>query len=344
MKCSTPLPSCYRRNIGKPRVLRFDSDTAMLTDNPILIKAAQKNYDKFPVPTSEVVAKKTKRKYNWHEQADLDIATSVNLIAEIINLAQELNTLFWDNFNTGRTYEELEGIYLDIAQLDVLSNIEIDKAKKEYPIDSKYELKKLKEKYLRRDDDDRTIRPNFFGAVARKKGLYDNKRKNYMFHDTAMDYIQHRMNRVRVHRKNQKEIMPFSNILVLEKFDRSKVKYSQVKRILRLITDFQRMKKGINMSDHSPYVKTELCSQLRQSVVNYIDGLSISTSTMVYLLKLIENPQYSALSRDLFDILFGVPNETFFTVINISMEKIPNLVADKYGPLNIYGMNYRLSE
>ena len=165
-----------------------------------------------------------------------------------------------------------------------------------------------------------------------------------MFRDTAMDYIQHRMNRVRVHRKNQKEILPFSNILVLEKFDRSKVKYSQAKRILRLITDFQRMKKGINMSDHSPYVKTELCSQLRQSVVNYIDGLSISTSTMVYLLKLIENPQYSALSRDLFDILFGVPNETFFTVINISMEKIPKLVADKYGPLNIYGMNYRLSE
>ena len=336
-------------SIGENLLMRlsgadFDSDTAMLTDNPILIKAAQKNYDKFPVPTSEVVAKKTKRKYNWNEQADLDIATSVNLIAEIINLAQELNTLFWDNFNAGRTYEELEEIYLDIAQLDVLSNIEIDKAKKEYPIDSKYELKKLKEKYLRRDNDDRTIRPNFFGAVARKKGLYDNKRKNYMFHDTAMDYIQHRMNRVRVHRKNQKEILPFSNILVLEKFDRSKVKYSQAKRILRLITDFQRMKKGINMSDHSPYVKTELCSQLRQSVVNYIDGLSISTSTMVYLLKLIENPQYSALSRDLFDILFGVPNETFFTVINISMEKIPNLVADKYGPLNIYGMNYRLSE
>ena len=336
-------------SIGENLLMRlsgadFDSDTAMLTDNPILIKAAQKNYDKFPVPTSEVVAKKTKRKYNWNEQADLDITTSVNLIAEIINLAQELNTLFWDNFNAGRTYEELEEIYLDIAQLDVLSNIEIDKAKKEYPIDSKYELKKLKEKYLRRDNDDRTIRPNFFGAVARKKGLYDNKRKNYMFHDTAMDYIQHRMNRVRVHRKNQKEILPFSNILVLEKFDRSKVKYSQAKRILRLITDFQKMKKGINMSDHSPYVKTELCSQLRQSVVNYIDGLSISTSTMVYLLKLIENPQYSALSRDLFDILFGVPNETFFTVINISMEKIPKLVADKYGPLNIYGMNYRLSE
>ena len=138
--------------------------------------------------------------------------------------------------------------------------------------------------------------------------------------------------------------MPFSHILVLDRFDRSKVKYPQVKRILRLITEFQSMKKGINMSDHSPYVKSGLCAQLRQSVVDYIEGMSMSTSTMVYLLKLIENPKYSGLGRDIFDILFGVPNETFFTVINISMEKIPHLVEDKYGTLDIYGMKYRLSE
>ena len=159
-----------------------------------------------------------------------------------------------------------------------------------------------------------------------------------------MDYVQHRMNRVRVHRKDQKEIMPFSHILALDRFDKSKVKYTQVKRILRLITDFQRMKKGINMSDHSPALKSSLCAQLRQSVVDYIEGMRMSTSTMVYLLKLIENPQYAQLSRDIFDILFGIPNETFFTVINISMDKIPYLVEDKYGPLDIYGLKYRLSE
>lgn len=316
----------------------------MLTDNEILIKAAQKNYHLFHVPTSEVVAKKTKRKYNWQEQADLDIATSVNLIAEIINLSQEINTIFWDNYNNGKSFQELEEVYLDIAQLDVLSNIEIDKAKKEYPIDSKYELKKLKDKYLRTDDEDRTIRPNFFGAVARKKGLYDSKRKNYMFHDTAMDYLQHRMNKVRVHRKDKKEIMPFTYILALDRFDRTKVKYAQVKRILRLIAEYQKAKRAINMSDQSPYVKSEQCSQFRQDVVNYIEGMTMSTSTMVYLLKLIEKPQYSSLSRDIFDILFGVPNETFFTVINISMEKIPRLVEDKYGTLDIYGIKYRLAE
>lgn len=55
----------------------------MLTDNPILIGAAQKNYDKFLVPTSLVDAKKVVRHYTKEEQADLDIKTSVNKIGEI---------------------------------------------------------------------------------------------------------------------------------------------------------------------------------------------------------------------------------------------------------------------
>lgn len=55
----------------------------MLTDNPILIGAAQKNYDKFLVPTSLVDAKKVVRYYTKEEQADLDIKTSVNKIGEI---------------------------------------------------------------------------------------------------------------------------------------------------------------------------------------------------------------------------------------------------------------------
>ena len=164
-----------------------------------------------------------------------------------------------------------------------------------------------------------------------------------MFHDTAMDYVQRRLNRVKVRRSEQREIMPFSHILALDRFDPHKVKYNQVTRILRLITDFQKMKKGINASDHSPVVKSEMSSQLRQSVVDYIEGMTMSTSTMVYMLKLIENPKYHLLSKDIFEILFGVPNETFFTVINISRDKIPHLVEDRYGTLDIYGMRYRLA-
>lgn len=120
MRCSTPLI-----NIGKPRVVRFDSDSVMLTDNPILIDAAKKNYENFAVATSLVSAKKLKRRYTNEEKADLDIKTSVNKIGEIINLAQELNTQIWDMLNNGCSFDDIQPIYYEASKLNVLSNIEI---------------------------------------------------------------------------------------------------------------------------------------------------------------------------------------------------------------------------
>lgn len=104
----------------------FDSDTIMLTNNKLLIDAAEKNYDSFAIPTSLVSAIKRKRYYNNSDKCDLDIKTSVNKIGEIVNLSQELNTLFWDNIHSGQTFEENQELYDDIVKLAILSNVEID--------------------------------------------------------------------------------------------------------------------------------------------------------------------------------------------------------------------------
>ena len=106
----------------------FDSDTLMLTDNELLIKAAEKHYDLFKVPTSLVESKKTKRSYTSAQQTDLDIKTSENMIGEIINLSQELNSLLWDKLNSGATFNEVAEIYYDTSMLDVMSGIEIRKS------------------------------------------------------------------------------------------------------------------------------------------------------------------------------------------------------------------------
>lgn len=98
----------------------------MITDNPHLIRAAKRHYGDFGVPTNLVESKKTKRTYCDTEQADLDIKTSVNLIGDIVNLSQELNTLYWHSLNHGATMEELKPLYYDICQLDVMSGIEIN--------------------------------------------------------------------------------------------------------------------------------------------------------------------------------------------------------------------------
>jgi len=151
----------------------FDSDTMLLTDNEILIKAAKRNYDKFPVPTKLVDSTMKDRKYTSEEQADLDIKTSINKIGEIINLSQELNSLLWDKINKGASIDDVMDLYCDIAQLDVMSNLEIDSAKRENPADNAFELRYMKNKYDQRDNKGCHIRPLFFKYIDNFKGYCD---------------------------------------------------------------------------------------------------------------------------------------------------------------------------
>ena len=64
----------------------------------------------------------------------MDVKTAVNKIGEIINLSQEINTLIWDMLNSGTAFDEILPLYCDVAQLDVMSGIEIDRAKKEFVV------------------------------------------------------------------------------------------------------------------------------------------------------------------------------------------------------------------
>ena len=188
----------------------FDSDTMLLTDNEILIRAAKRNYDNFPVPTKLVDSTMKNRKYTSEEQADLDIKTSINKIGEIINLSQELNSLLWDKINKGVSIDNVMDLYCDIAQLDVMSNLEIDSAKRENPADNAYELQCLKRKYDQRDNKDCHIRPLFFKYLDGFKGYRDE----YYVYEKVIDENEERYCRklsrvtfkdVEKYRKNRKE-------------------------------------------------------------------------------------------------------------------------------------------
>lgn len=145
----------------------------MITNNKILYDVAQRNYQHFPVPTKLVESIKLKRYYTPEQQADLDIKTSVNKIGEIINLSAELLSIMWDKLNHGEKIENVMELYADIAQLDVMSNLEIDSAKRENPADNVWELKQLKKKYDKRDNKNRHVRPLFFKYIDDYKG-YNN--------------------------------------------------------------------------------------------------------------------------------------------------------------------------
>lgn len=323
----------------------FDSDTMMLTDNDILIEAAERNYHRFLVPTSMVEAKKIVRHYTRADQADLDIKTSVNKIGEIVNLSQELNTKLWDALNGGADFSKYEKLYCEIAQLDVLSNIEIDKAKREYAVDSVAEIKRLRRKYEARAEDGRQIKPNFLGKIARLKGYYDSERKNYQFHHTTMDYLQHSLN---VHRNPYTPtcFIPFSDLLVKDVYSQKSVVYRQVERILGFVRDMRAEIRAVwDGTDDGldNYGKAILVHEIRGEYIEYIKALRISPHTVYRLMLAIEEPWNKDISRTLFYTLFFAPNQCFLDLIEKSRTPISTLteVADDSWTVEMYGFHFR---
>ena len=322
----------------------FDSDTALLTDNEILIQAAKKNYNLFLVPTSLVDAKKTVRHYSWEDQADLDIKTSVNKIGEIVNLSQYCNTKIWDAMNNGAEYSEVEELYCDASKLDVLSNIEIDKAKKEFVVDSAAEISKIKNKYQEIDEDGRQVKPNFFGKIDRMKGYYDSKRKNYKFHKTTMDYLQHHLNK---HRSpyNKSGILPFSSVIKQpDGYTTKSVSYYQVKRILALVREMRNQISAVWMNSDglTSKEKASIVSSIREESYEYIKSIKLSEHTAYRLLLALDDPANKDVSRSLFYMLFSLPNDDFLRLINNSRVPVDQLVetdGDEFD-LKIYDFKF----
>ena len=315
----------------------FDSDTMLLTDNEILVTAAKRNYDNFPVPTKLVESAKRNRRYTNREKADLDIKTSVNKIGEIINLSQELNSILWDRINKGASVDDVMELYCDISQLDVMSNLEIDSAKRENPANNTRELQLLKKKYDVRDKKNRHVRPLFFKYIDGYKGYRDDYhvyveqddefqklfktdkykdaqtikkesanniviergRMSYLKHETSMDYLQKCINRFYVPRDKEAN-HGLSYMLV----PISATKGEYQKDVERQIVEIAReAKKEINSiwESTSPNKKTkrELAYEVQVKCSAALQEIQINEKTMRRLLGKLED-EYSDVTRFLF--------------------------------------------
>ena len=323
----------------------FDSDSVMLSDNEILIRAAKRNYDTFKIPTSFVSAKKVKRYYTPEEQADLDIKTSVNKIGEIINLSQELNSLLWDKMYHGSVYEDIRELYYDICQLDVMSGLEIDKAKKEFDIDNSKELDKIRAKYkdILTDEDDRKRMPHFFSHIARQKVYYNPYKKNYCKYDTSMDYLQTIINGFRIKNPYKKDWLPFVSILNHRLFRTSGVNQKQIDKLYTQLRKYISEKKNIYASDSDNDEKREKSQLLYTNLVSEIESEIIGFSTLYKLLSSLEDKENSQVKNTLLQILYLCGNESFKKAILQSTSEIKQLEEDG-NDIKLYGIGYRITK
>ena len=323
----------------------FDSDTVLLTDNEILIRAAKRNYATFKTPTSFVEAQKVKRYYTTEHQADLDIKTSVNKIGEIINLSQELNSLLWDKLYRGTSYADIEELYWDICQLDVMSGIEIDRAKKEFDIDIAKELNKIRNKYKAELSDEYNKKkvPHFFAHISRKKGYYNPNRKNYCKYHTSMDYLQSIVNGFRIKNPYKKVWLPFVSVLDNAKFRTSDVNQKQINKIYSLLKRFVSDRKFLYASDFTDEDKRERTNILYNTLKADIDSEIIGFSTMFRLLSSLENTENCQIKNILLQILWKCGNASYTKCIMESIEEVDQLNMGG-NDLKLFNIGYKITK
>ena len=323
----------------------FDSDTVLLTDNEILIRAAKRNYHVFKTPTSFVTAKKVKRYYTPEEQADLDIKTSVNKIGEIINLSQELNSLLWDKMYHGSTYDDIKELYYDICQLDVMSGIEIDKAKKEFDIDNSKELDKMREKYKEELSDEYNKKkiPHFFSHIARQKGYYNPEKKNYCKYHTSMDYLQTIVNGFKIKNPYKKDWLPFVSILNNSKFYSTHVNQKQINKIYSILKKYISDRKNIFGSELDKDDKFSKSQLLYDNLVSDIESEVLGFSTLYRLLSSLEDKENSQIKNTLLQVLYLCGNDNFKKAIIDSSTEIEQLEVGG-NDIKLFNIGYKITK
>lgn len=336
----------------------YDSDTVLLTDNQMFIDAAKMNYMKFKVPTNFVEAKKIKRYYTNQQKADLDVKTSVNKIGEDINLSQQLNSLFWERIHKGKTFEDNAELYRDICKLAVLSNIEIDKAKREYEVDVGKELNFIKDKYklakkIYKNGElvgEKVIKPMFFKMITKENGYELSDRHLYKYFNTPMDYLQKRVSKFefRQGREQKQTVLPFSSIVKDTVVPAGQgYYYTQKDRIISIVRDTNaRLKKlYIDYDEKTKEEKQEiktLASEIKQECVEYINNMSVCNATMYLLLTALDKKENRDVKRRIFLTLFGTPNKTFFKMISDNQGTVDEIIEDENGDIILYDLRFKI--
>lgn len=325
----------------------FDSDSLLITNNSILVNAAKKNYHLFKVPTRNINPPKSKRHYTPNDLADLDDKTSNNKIGEIVNLSQELNSLLWDMVaksgqSVDEQYEFIKDIYYDVCQLDVLSNIEIDKAKKEYPVDTTRELKKMRKKYedILIMSDGRKRMPYFLGFIAETKNYKNPDKKDYQKYNTSMDYLHNAMNGKRSGKSKGSDFMPMADIFKPKDYDRNLVDKRHVNRIIQIANDTDKYIKFVSWSSLPPEDKKCFIQRAKENLLFDINRLKINEHTMYRVLWNMDREKDSTLKHMLFYVLFNYKNNILTDILR-QYDKIDTFLSeDPIGKIVIYGRKF----
>ena len=312
----------------------FDGDSVQISDNELLINKSIK----MKVPTTLVKSVKILEEYTLNNLANLDVRTSKNYIGEIVNLSQQLNSLFWDNKRNNLPTQE---IYKDICALCSLSNIEIDRAKRETNIDTRKELQKIRYKY-----NINKTRPYYFKVFTSD---YEYKKLNCPT-DILLEIVEKKS------RKRSKRISKktsFTNLFKNTNININNIDYDKIRLIINIIYDFTKETKRIYNSTKDKQEKYGLYLQEKEKCMNLVKNITITTDEIKYIINIYDRAQAEKnknenekilidIRRKLFTILYNYNKKQFMNIFKETKEEIEILIPDNNGEITIYNTNYSI--
>ena len=316
----------------------FDGDSVQISDNELLI---DKSLTNMKVPTTLVPSIKILEERTLTNLANLDIRTSKNYIGEIVNLSQQLNSLYWDNKRNNLPIQE---IYKDVCILCSLSNIEIDKAKRETNIDTRKELKKIRDKY-----NITKVRPYYFKVFT---SGYEYKKMNCPT-DILLEVVEKKS------RKRSKRISKkasFTSLFKNTNININNIDYDKIRLIITIIYDFTIETKRIySAQQKDKQEKYILYIQEKERIMNLIKNIPITTDEVKYIINIYDRAQQQKnkteeekiivlIRRKLLTILYEYNKKQFINVFKEAKEEVDILAPDENGTITIYNTNYTIKK
>ena len=239
-------------------------------------------------------------------------------------------------------YDQIKEIYYDVCQLDVMSNIEIDKAKKEYPVDSTRELKRMRKKYenILTASDGRKRTPYFLGFIAYTKKYKNVNRNDYQKFNTSMDYLHTCINNNRSGKSMGSGFLPVSDIFKPKNFDKDLVNKKQIVKIIKLASntsDYIKMISGNAAFYENRYY---YITRAKEELLYEINRMKINEYTIYRLLKNMDNIPDTSTKNLLFYVLFNYKNDILTSLLLQHNRVNTFLCEDKNGEIDMYGIKF----
>ena len=277
----------------------YDSDTMLVTPNPSLFSSANEEYYSFGVPVCciEPVGK-TDYENTPQALARLDRVIANNLIGEIVNLSQFLNSLYWNELYNGKSMDEVKWIYLDVCKLAVLSGMEIDKAKRMYSVNAGKVLRILKKP---RDDYKKNNGgklPEFFRFITEGE---ESETDESVKLDTPMSFLYDFVEGYKSQAKRTKHI-PLIDLFELDASDSGDNDTHKKQNIIKAVAESDKairiqMLKAQKASDDNKAIFIKEAQKIFEHCLSVVSKNIVNEHILLLLLKELDKKKDSKVSK-----------------------------------------------